>query len=179
MRIGDLYAVICIIFISNFKNVIEENQLRKLSKKWIIVNENPQNKKGHEFWENGLNDDYELIKQDFINLQNAFDISFFKLTCQTDLTLFYEKCRYEKPFKELSSTHSANMFAFLSAILKQDKDAKMHDLLIVYLAKYFMPSFNALSSYIISNSKSNYFKALGYFLDDFCFSLKEILRLKN
>ena len=74
MRIGDLYAVICIIFISNFKNVIEENQLRKLSKKWIIVNENPQNKKGHEFWENGLNDDYELIKSDFANLQDVFEI---------------------------------------------------------------------------------------------------------
>ena len=178
MRIGDLYAVICIIFISNFKSVIDEKQLKKLGKKWIVINENPQNKKGHEFWEKGLDEDYTLIKNDFSNLQNAFDISFFKLVSQTDITLFYEKCRYEKPFKELSSTHSANMFAFLSAVLKQDKDQKTHDLLVLYLAKYFVPSFIALATYMISNSKSNYFKALGYFLDDFCFSLKEILKLK-
>ena len=178
MKLGELYSVICIIFATNFKGTIKEETLRKLGKNWIIVNQNEENVTGQKLWKNALNEDISAIQSDFENLKNAFEIDFFKLVSDTDLKLFFEKIRYQKPFGELKASHSANMLGCLSAIFKQDTNEQSHIMLGLYLTDYFMPSFRALAKYLQDNAKSDYYKSMGYFLADFCLVVKNSLGLK-
>ena len=178
MKLGELYSVMCIIFATNFKGTISEENLRKLGKNWIIVNKNEENVTGQKLWKNAINEDISVIQADFENLKQAFEIDFFKLVSDTDLKLFFEKIRYQKPFGDLKASHSANMLALLGAIFKQDTTEKSHIMLGLYLTDYFMPSFRALAAYLQQNAKSDYYKSMGYFLADFCRVVKESLGLK-
>lgn len=185
MKVSEILGVICLIFASNFKGVIEKEALAKIAKKWILINQNSENKTAHEFWEKFLakkDENLEAvlaeISADFENLKPNFEISHFKLISETDMKLFFEKVRYEAPFKELSLSHASNMLAFLMAILKHDTDEKTHNLLGFYLTKFYMPSFRALASVLQINAKSDYYKALGWFLADFNKMIKDALGLK-
>ncbi len=177
MKLGELYSVICIIFATNFKGVIDEQKLRGLGKNWIIVNKNIENKNGHELWQKVQSEDYAALGRDFEALKGAFEMDFFKLISESEVELFYEKCRFKKPFAELKSAHAANMLALLAMIFKQNTDAKSHKILTLYLAQFIIPSFSALATHLQINAKSSYYKALGWFLADFCHVVKETLGL--
>lgn len=178
MKLKELYSVLCIVFASNFKRVISEDNLRKMQKNWIITNETDENKKGHDEWHLALTESISDIEADFKELSSSFDMAFFKLISETDVTLFYEKLRFQKPFNELPSSHSANMLGLLSAILKHDEDEKTHNLLGLYLTNYLIFSARALASHLQINAKSHYYKAMGYFLADFCNMIKITTGLK-
>jgi len=178
MKLGELYGVMAVIFATNFKGVIAEENLRKMSKNWIIKNETDNNRLGHEHWEKALGENIEAIKADFEALSPAFDFAFFKLVSETDATLFFERLRYKKPFSDLPAAHSANMLACLNAILKVDKDEKAHFVLGDFLTNYFIFSARALGEYLQINAKTDYYKAMGYFFSDFCNMIKISLGLK-
>lgn len=185
MKLKELYSVVCIIFASNFKGVIDKEHFDKLAKNWVVVNQNPQNKTGHEFWakflENRDKNSDETLKKigaDFELLKPSFDIDTFKLISETDITLFFEKFRYKRPFANLKACHAANMLAFLAAVLKHDNDEKTHNLLGLYLTKFYMPSFRALANTLQTEAKSDYYKAFGWFLSDFNKMIKDSLGLK-
>ena len=178
MKLGELYSVICIIFATNFKGVIDEQKLRSLGKNWIIVNKNIENKNGHELWQKVQGEDYAAIERDFEALKGAFEMDFFKLISESEVELFYEKCRFKKPFAELKNAHAANMLALLAMIFKQNTDAKSHKILTLYLVQFIIPSFSALATHLQINAESSYYKALGWFLADFCCVMKETLGLR-
>ncbi|MSN97017.1 hypothetical protein F1B92_07570 [Campylobacter sp. FMV-PI01] len=178
MKVKDIYAMISIIFATNFKSIIERDKFDNIAPNWILKNESDENKKAHEFWHKAINSDYDEICKDFENLKDCFDISFFKLVNDTDLTLFYEKIRYKKPFLDLPSSHSANMLALLGAIFKSDDNDKTHNFLGLYLSNYFVLSFRALSEHLKIYAKSDYYKAMGWFLDDYLKMIKITLGLK-
>ncbi|CZE47814.1 hypothetical protein [Campylobacter geochelonis] len=178
MKVKDIYAMIAIIFATNFKGAIEEDKFKKLAPAWVLKNETDENKKAHEFWQKALKEDYSAVLKDFEELKKAFEMDFFKLISDMDVTLFFEKARYQKPFKELKASHSANMLAFLAAIFKSDTDEKTHNFLGLYLTNYFMESFRGLAAYLKANAKSDYYKALGWFLDDYLQMIKTTLGLK-
>lgn len=177
MKLKELYSVIAIIFATNFKGVISEENFKKISPNWVIKNETQNNQIGSELWQKALKSDYNELIEDYENLKSVLDMSYFKLVSQTDLTLLYEKTKYQKPF-ELSPSHSANMLAFLVATLKQDVDEKTHNMLGLYLSEYFVLSFRALASHLQIHAKSDYYKALGYFLADYLNMIKISLGLK-
>ena len=178
MKIGELYGVICIIFASNFRSTISETDLRKMSKNWILTNETIENKTAHEHWHNALKEDVADIKADFYALKGAFEFSYFKLVNETDFTLFFEKVRYEAPFKELNNSHDSNALAFLSSVLKHDNDEKTHAILGLYLTDYFILTARALAQHLQTHAKSEYYRAMGWFLGDFCNMIKLSLGLK-
>ncbi|MCZ6160328.1 hypothetical protein [Campylobacter ureolyticus] len=178
MKVKDVYAMIAIIFATNFKGVIDENNFKKMAKKWIIQNETKANKTGSELWSKGLKEDYNEICKDYDSLKEFFYMDYYRLINKTDIALLFEKARYNKPFKDLDESHASNMLAFLAAILKSDDDEKTHNFLGLYLTKYFMESFNALSKILQTKSNTNYYKSLGYFLEDFLHMLKTTLGLK-
>ena len=178
MKVGELYSVMCIIFATNFKGVIAKEHFEKLANKWIVINENEENKKGQKLWESAKNSDYNEISADYERLKEAFDISYFKLLGTSDVTVFFEKCRYKKPFSDLPDAHAANMLGLLAAIFKQHSDEKSYNTLGLYLTKFIIPNFSALASHLQINAKSYYYKALGYFLADFCKVVTNSLGLK-
>ncbi|MCR8685505.1 hypothetical protein [Campylobacter ureolyticus] len=178
MKVRDLYAMICVIFATNFKGVISEDNFKKMAPKWILQNETLSNKTAHEIWQKALKEDYSEICKDYENLKKFFKMDYYCLISKTDMSLFFEKLRYQKPFKELDESHAANMLAFLAVILKSDDGEKTHNFLGLYLTKYFMESFRALSEILKTKSKSDYYKALGWFLEDYLNMLKTTLGLK-
>ena len=178
MKVGELYSVMCIIFATNFKGAISKENFEKLASKWIIINENPENKNGQELWAGVKNSDYEGICADFENLKEAFDMSYFKLISASEVSVFYERCRFKKPFADLPDTHAANMLGLLAMIFKQDTNEKSHNILGEYLTNFIMPSLRGLAGHLQINAKSDYYKAFGYFLADFCVVVKNSLGLK-
>ncbi|WP_033916401.1 hypothetical protein [Campylobacter sputorum] len=179
MKVAELYSVICVIFATNFRNVIDKEHFSKMSKNWIVKNDNVDNIKGHECWEKAVeNESLEMIKKDFESLKDSFDTAYFKFNDEKKVNEFFGNIKFKKPFDELSSSHMSNILALLSAILKQDKDEKSHTLLGYYLSEYFIYPARELSLHLQKNANSNYYKAMGYFLADFCHLLKTSLGLK-
>ena len=54
MKVRDLYAMICVIFATNFKGIISEDNFKKMAPKWILQNETTANKTAHEIWQKAL-----------------------------------------------------------------------------------------------------------------------------
>lgn len=177
MKVRDIYSMIALILSANFKEVTPKENFQKLPPKWIIVNETDENKKAHEFWELAKNESCDDVKEDFENLKQYFEMSYYKLINEIDVQLFYDKSRYQKQFSTLNASHASNMLALLGAIFKVH-DEKNHMFLGRYLSEYFMESFRALAEILKSESKTNYYKSLGWFLDDYLKMIKVTLGLK-
>lgn len=178
MKVKDIYAMIAIIFATNFKGVIQKDKFGSIAPNWVIMNETQENKVAHEFWHKAIKSDYTEIEKDYENLKEFFEISYYKLVSDIDVKMFFDKIRYKRPFDDLNSSHSANMLALLAAIFKEHKDEKVHNFLGLYLTNYFMESFRALAEILKTNAKSDYYKALGWFLDDYLKMIKTTLGLK-
>ncbi|PSM51288.1 hypothetical protein CBLAS_1064 [Campylobacter blaseri] len=178
MKVKDLYAMIAIIFATNFKEAISEDKFSKLAPNWIVKNETKENEKGHEYWHKAIKGIQKDVEEDFKNLKEFFAMDSFKLVSEIDVKMLFEKQRYQAPFKEFKNSHSVNMLAFLAAIFKNDSDEKTHLFLGLYLTKYFMESFRGLAEHLKVNAKSDYYKALGWFLDDYLKMIKITLGLK-
>ncbi|NLK66484.1 MAG: hypothetical protein GX282_03310 [Campylobacteraceae bacterium] len=178
MKVKDIYAMIAIIFATNFKGVIEKDKFDKIAPNWVLKNETEENKKAHELWHKAVKSEYSEIEKDYESLKHLFEMSYYKLINEVDVKLFFEKARYQKPFTELNASHSANMLALLAAIFKVHTDEKAHNFLGLYLTNYFMESFRALAESLKKDAKSDYYKALGWFLDDYLKMIKITLGLK-
>lgn len=178
MKVKDVYAMIAIIFATNFKEALSQEKFEKIAPNWIIKNETEENAKAHEYWHRAIKGNQKDIERDFENLKEFFEMDKFKLISDSDVELFFNKQRYKIPFKNLKSSHSANMLAFLAAVFKQDSDEKTHQFLGFYLTKYFMESFRGLAEHLKVNAKSDYYKAFGWFLDDYLKMIKITLGLK-
>lgn len=179
MKVGELYSVMCLIFATNFKGVIDKNHFENMAKNWIVKNDNAENIKGHEYWEKSIkNENYENVVKDFESLKDSFDTVYFKLNDSAKVDDFFKNIKFKKPFEELNSSHISNILVLLSGILKQDKDEKSHMLLGYVLTQYYIHPARALASYLQENANSDYYKAIGYFLADFCNLLKTSLALK-
>ena len=178
MKVKDIYAMMAIIFSTNFKGVIEESKFQSIAPNWILKNETQENKIAHEFWHKAIKGDYNDIEKDYESLKEFFEMSYYKLISEMDVKLFFDKIRYQKPFSDLNSSHASNMLALLAAIFKEHKDEKVHNFLGLYLTNYFMESFRALAEVLKTNSKSDYYKAMGWFLDDYLKMINVTLGLK-
>lgn len=177
MKVKDIYATLAIIFATNFKGVIEKDKFEKIPPNWILTNETNENKKAHELWHKAIKSNYDEIVKDYENLKRYFEMSYYKLINDIEVQLFYDKSRYQKPFSTLNASHASNMLALLGAILKLH-DEKSHIFLGRYLSEYFMESFRGLAEILKTESKSDYYKALGWFLDDYLNMIKITLGLK-
>lgn len=179
MTLGELYSVICLIFASNFKESIDEKNFVKLAKNWMIKNDNDENIAGQKCWENALkNENVTLIKADFMALRACFDAKYFKIIDENKLGEFFKQIQFKLPFSGLEATHFTNLFFCLNLILKNDKDQKSHTILGYFLSEFFIISARKLAIYLQENAKTQYYKAFGYFLGDFCILIKESLGLK-
>lgn len=179
MTLRDLYSVICLIYASNLKESINQTNFAKLSKTWMIKNENEENIAGRKCWKNALeNENEQVIKDDFLHLQHCFDAKFFGLVDENKLSEFFLKIQFKAPFDGLKSTHFANLFVCLSLIIKNDKNINSHAVLGYFLSEFFIHFARKFAKYLQDNAKTQYYKALGYFLGDFCKLIKQSLSLK-
>lgn len=177
MKVRDIYSMIALIFSANFREVTPQDKFESLPPKWILMNETNENKNAHEFWDEAKSESYDDIVADFESLKPYFEMSYYKLINDIEVQLFYDKSRYKKPFSTLHASHASNMLALLGAIFKVH-DEKTHMFLGNYLTNYFMESFRALAEVLKTQSKTNYYKSLGWFMDDYLKMIKITLKLK-
>ncbi|EAK0834474.1 hypothetical protein [Campylobacter fetus] len=179
MKVSQAYSIIALIFANNFAKAMNEENLKKLTNSWVIKTENIENEKGLELWQKALQtDDTNSIESDLASFGGACVLKFFKQVSEEKVDEFYKSINFNKPFKELKSSHISNMLALLSAILKNDTNDKSHALLGLYLSEYLLPITVLFAKFIRYNAKTYYYKALGEFLIDYCKILKSTLGLR-
>lgn len=177
MKLRELFSTMAAIFAVNFKDVLPENELMKISKTWVISNDSKENKKGREIF--ALERNYKLIKADFLGLKQALNAEYFGLFGESEIIEFYNQINFKKPFGELKASHFANLSALLSLIFKEEANEQTQVVLGLFLTKYYSKFAKNLGTYLSKNSVSNYYQAMGYFLLDFNTILKENLGLKE
>ncbi len=142
-------------------------------------NKTKENLNGYEFLTKAHSESYEDILNDFENLKSSFEMEYYRFIDDIFVSEFFEKSRFISPFKELKNSHASNMLMFLGSVFKYDNDEKMHFLLGKYLCEYLMPSLRMLAKNLQISAKSNYYKAIGWFLEDYCNVIKISLGLKE
>lgn len=172
MKVRQAYSVICLIFATNFKNSITEENLKKLNEDWVIKTQNVENQKGLEHWKNAIHENVDDIAKDLNSFKVACDLKFFRKISEDDVIKFYNSINYTKVFGELKACHISNMLSLLAIILKEDDNENIHILLGLYLSNYLIPSVVLFAKFIKYNVKTEYYKALAEFLIDFCKTIK-------
>lgn len=178
MKLSELYSVMSLIFAANFNSAIDENKFEQIQENWLVKNETDENKKGHKYLAKAKQMPYKDLCMDFDLLKPKFELDYYKLISNIEIELFFEKARFVKPFSSLKSCHVSNMLSFLAAVFKQDKDEKTHILLGKYLTEYLISSLRALASDLQVSAKSDYYRAMGWFLQDYCNMVKISIGLK-
>lgn len=179
MKLGDLYAVMALIFSANFRVATTEENFKKINQNWLIKNETKENKKGHEMLAKAIKEDYEILQKDFENLKEFFEFEYYKLVSESDVENYFEKIKFVKSFKDLKSSHACNMLSFLAACFKINNNAKTHALLRNFAKDYLLQTLEALAINVQNNAKGSYYKALGYFLSDYCNMLRISLKIEK
>ncbi|TWO19590.1 hypothetical protein YZ82_05680 [Campylobacter hyointestinalis] len=179
MKVAQAYSIMALIFANNFRVAISDENLKKLNINWLIKTENEENKKGHTFLANALQTcDSVSIANDLDGFKGACDLKFFKHINEEKIESFYRSINFNKPFEDLKASHISNMLALLCVIFKSDVNDKTHALLGLYLSEYLLPSLMLFGKFIRYNAKTDYYRALGEFLIDYCKIIKKSLGLK-
>lgn len=167
MKLRDLLSVVSLIFSSNFNQIIDQNSFKNLNKNWLLQTDSTDCENGNKFYLSDLN--YENAEQDFEKLKRYFDLSIFMKIDNFKILEFYSVVNYERVIKPCQIS---NMLIYISQALKEKNDRDLEK----FLNSYFLDSANDLAFILIKESKSTYFKALGYFFKDFLNLLKMIER---
>lgn len=179
MTLGEIYSIVALIFASNFKSGLTRDKFERINDDWILKNETLENLNGRKFWYKSLNtENYIDINKDFKQLNKFFDLVYFMQISRQTMDSYFLKLRFEPIFDELSTTHISNFMAFISSCLKHNFDDRSFLLLRDFINDYFLPNSIPLSHEIRYNCSTNYYKALSYFLEDFCNMLSISFNLK-
>ena len=110
-------------------------------------------------------------------LKPKFQADFYFKNASEDLAKFYEALKFEPKMGEVSSI--SNQLILIASILKNELDEKMRKILVGFLISYFLPYASALAPDLQKSAQSAFYKAMGYFLQDFYEVLMAIFSIKQ
>ncbi|CAD7287373.1 hypothetical protein [Campylobacter suis] len=180
MRVGELYGVISLVLAKNFNSAPDITDAMKFRKSnsWLIQRDSEANVLGSRHFSKFLaGESVAIISDDFIHLGKFLRVSHYINGANEDLTKFYEACKFEPKFGEIDSL--SNQLLLIASVLKKELDEQNGKFLIRFLTAYFLPYATIAAKDISQNAQSEFYKALGYFLDDFCVALCEMFGIKQ
>ena len=181
MKKSQIYSVVCKIFAFNFAFSPAQNLLDEIKKNpnWILRSSNEANIKGGEFYLKSLSgESAQIIKSDFENLKKYFSADFFFEKESEILTKLYEKCGFSPNLKTSSIDSVTNEFSFLSAFLELEASKDRNETAAIFLGVHLLPLIERLAPILQKEAKSDYYKAFGYFLEDFALIIEANLKIK-
>ena len=110
---------------------------------------------------------------DFVILKAKFEASYYFSSAKDDLAQFYKAINFEPKMGEVDSI--SNQLILIANILKKEATKESMQLLAAFSFSFFLPYAEQLAKELEQNASSNFYKSMGYFLEDFCLVLKTII----
>lgn len=180
MRVGELYSVVALVFAKNFctsPDITDVMKFRK-SDKWLVQRDSEQNALGAKHYAKFLSgESVAIISDDYINLSKFLNASYYIDGAGSDLQEFYDSCKFSAKFGNVDSL--SNQLLLVASILKNELNEQTNAFLLRFLTGYFLPYATLVSKDIIKNAQSEFYLAMGYFLDDFCMSICDMFSIKQ
>ena len=110
---------------------------------------------------------------DFVILKAKFEASYYFSSAKDDLSQFYKAINFEPKMGEVDSI--SNQLILIANILKKEATKESMQLLAAFSLSFFLPYAEQLAKELEQNASSNFYKSMGYFLEDFCLVLKTII----
>ncbi len=110
---------------------------------------------------------------DFVILKAKFEASYYLSSAKDDLSQFYKAINFEPKMGEVDSI--SNQLILIANILKKEATKESMQLLAAFSLSFFLPYAEQLAKELEQNASSNFYKSMGYFLEDFCLVLKTII----
>ncbi|WP_169755097.1 hypothetical protein [Campylobacter curvus] len=180
MRVGEVYSVVAMALAANFNEILDVAQFMRIkkSKGWIVQNKTHASKVGGEFYAKFLKDESSAaLCDDFVLLKPKFLASHYFPSAKDDLAKFYKSIKFEPKADGIDSV--SNQLLLIAAILKNEANENSQRLLAAFSSAYFLPYANELAKELQTQATSNFYKAMGYFLEDFCTALGAMIGKKQ
>ena len=110
---------------------------------------------------------------DFVILKAKFEASYYFSSAKDDLAQFYKAIKFEPKMGEVDSI--SNQLILIANILKKEATKESMQLLAAFSLSFFLPYAEQLAKELEQNACSNFYKSMGYFLEDFCLVLRTII----
>jgi len=180
MRVGEIYGVLAMIFAKNFHEILDAADFMRIKKSngWVAQNDTKAAEAGAKFYAEFLaSESSAALCDDFVLLKPKFQADFYFQNASEDLAKFYEALKFEPKMGEVGSI--SNQLILIASILKNELDEKMRKILVGFLISYFLPYASVLAPDLQKNAQSAFYKAMGYFLQDFYEVLMAIFSIKQ
>ncbi|MBS6287784.1 MAG: hypothetical protein KH433_10460, partial [Campylobacter concisus] len=130
--------------------------------------------KGNELYAKFIKDESSAaLCDDFVILKAKFEASYYFSSAKDDLAQFYKAINFEPKMGEVDSI--SNQLILIANILKKEATKESMQLLAAFSLSFFLPYAEQLAKELEQNANSNFYKSMGYFLEDFCLVLKTII----
>ena len=169
MRLGELYSVVAAALATNFNGILGVSSFMRIKKTnaWITQTKSDANIKGNELYAKFIKDESSAaLCDDFVILKAKFE-------AKDDLAQFYKAINFEPKMGEVDSI--SNQLILIANILKKEATKESMQLLAAFSLSFFLPYAEQLAKELEQNASSNFYKSMGYFLEDFCLVLKTII----
>ncbi|MGP1359279.1 hypothetical protein [Campylobacter sp.] len=176
MKFGELYSVVAAALAANFNSILDVSSFMRIKKTnaWITQTNSEANKKGNELYAKFIKDESSAaLCDDFVILKSKFEASYYFSSAKDDLAQFYKAINFQPKMGEVDSI--SNQLILIANILKNEATIESMKLLAAFSVSFFLPFAEQLSKDIEQNAASNFYKSMGYFLEDFCLVLKTII----
>lgn len=176
MRLGELYGVVAAALATNFNGILGVSSFMRIKKTnaWITQTKSDVNVKGNELYAKFIKDESSAaLCDDFVILKAKFEASYFFSSAKDDLAQFYKAINFEPKMGEVDSI--SNQLILIANILKKEATKESIQLLAAFSLSFFLPYAEQLAKELEQNASSNFYKSMGYFLEDFCLVLKTII----
>ena len=177
MRLGELYSVVAAALATNFNGILGVSSFMRIKKTnaWITQTKSDANIKGNELYTKFIKDESSAaLCDDFVILKAKFEASYYYFSsAKDDLSQFYKAIKFEPKMGEVDSI--SNQLILIANILKKEATKESMQLLAAFSLSFFLPYAEQLAKELEQNASSNFYKSMGYFLEDFCLVLKTII----
>ena len=176
MKLGELYSVVAAALAANFSGILDVSSFMRIKKTnaWITQTNNETNKKGNELYAKFIKDESSAaLCDDFVILKSKFEASYYFSSAKDDLAQFYKAINFQPKIGEVDSI--SNQLILIANILKSEASKESMKLLAAFSVSFFLPYAKQLSKDIQKDATSNFYKSMGYFLEDFCLVLETII----
>jgi len=176
LRLGELYSVVAAALATNFSGILDVSSFMRIKKTnaWITQTNSEANKKGNELYAKFIKDESSAaLCDDFVILKSKFEAGYYFSSAKDDLAQFYKAINFQSKMGEVDSI--SNQLILIANILKGEASKESMKLLAAFSVSFFFPYAKQLSKDIQKDATSNFYKSMGYFLEDFCLVLETII----
>lgn len=179
MRVGEVYSALALALAKSFEKILDVSDFMRIkrSKGWIIESKSKAGRAGLKSYSEFLKSESSAaLCDDFVVLQARFQARFYFQNAQDDLSKFYEQLKFEPKMGEADSL--SNQLLFIASLLKNELNENSQKLLTSFLISFFLPYVFELAKDVQNTAQSHFYKAMGYFLQDFYEGLMGIFSIK-